>query len=160
MGISLPQSYKTVEILAPATDAAGRTGAYVSLKNCRKAFIAFHVTQGNAATILISLLQATTVAGGGSKVTTVASPIWSNLDEAATDTLVRRTDAVNYTTDAGVKHKFVLFEIDPGLHMDTTNSFDCLTISTGASNAGNITEARAWLEMDYEQATPPSAILD
>ena len=160
MSITLAQTFKTVEILAPATDAAGRTGAYVSLKNARRATIVFHVTQGNAATILISLLQATTVAGAGSKVFTATVPIWSNLDEAATDTLVRRTDAVNYTTDAGVKHKCVIFQIDAGIHMDTANSFDCITISTGASNAGNLTEARVYLEMDYEQATPPTAIVD
>ncbi len=160
MGMSFPQSFKIVEILAPATDAAGRTGAYVSLKNVRKAWIVFHVTQGAANTILLSLLQATTVAGGGSKVTTVASPIWSNLDEASGDTLVRRTDAVNYTTDAGVAHKCVVFEIDAALHLDVANLFDCITISTGASNAGNLTEARAYLEMKYEQATPPSVVVD
>ena len=160
MSITLPQTFKTVEILAPATDAAGRTGSYISLKNARRCTFVFHVTQGNAATILISLLQATAVAGTGSKVFTATVPVWSNLDEAATDTLVRRTDAVNYTTDAGVKHKCVIFQIDAGLHMDTANAFDCLTISTGASNAANLTEARAYLEYDYEQATPPTAILD
>jgi hypothetical protein len=158
--ITLAQTFKTVEILTPATDAAGRTGSYVSLKNCRRATIVFHVAQGAANTILISLLQATAVAGTGSKVFTTVVPVWANLDEAATDTLVARTAAVNYTTDAGVKHKCVVFQIDPGMHMDTANSFDCLTISTGASNASNLTEARVYLEMDYEQATPPSAILD
>jgi hypothetical protein len=160
MAITLPSSFKIVEILAPATDAGGRTGAYVSLKNVRRATIVFHVTQAAANTILLTLLQATAVAATGEKAITNAVPIWSNLDEAATDTLVRRTDAKTYTTDAGTKHKCVVFQIDPALCMDVANAFDCITISTGASSASNLTEARAYLEMDYEQATPPSAILD
>jgi hypothetical protein len=158
--ITVPQSFKIVEILAPATDAGGRTSSYVSLKNCRRATLQFHVTQGNAATILLTVLQATTVAAGESKAITNAVPIWRNLDCAASDTLVRDTDAKTYTTDAGVKHKLIEFQIDPEQCMDVAGGFDCIAISTGASNAANITEAVAILEMDYQQETPPSAVVD
>lgn len=159
MPYSLPQAMKIVEALTPATDAAGRTGDYVSLKNAHKCWVVVHIAQGNAATIAISIQQASDVAATGSKVITNVVPIWSNLDCAASDTLVERTAAVNYTTDAGVKHKQVIFEIDPAT-LDIANGFDCITVITGASHADNITAAQYFLAERYQQATPPAAITD
>jgi hypothetical protein len=146
--------------MEPATDAAGRTGNWVSLKNARRVTVVFHVKQGNAATIAVSINQATAIAGTGSKVLTNAVPIWRNLDCSVNDTLVRDTDAKNYTTDAATKNKQIIFQIDPNACMDIANGFDCITIITGASNAANLTEAQVFLEMEYEQATPPSAVVD
>ena len=140
----IPQSAYPVNALAPAADAAGRTGGYVSLKGARRAFVKVHINQGNAATILLSILQATAVAGTGSKALVNVAPIWSNLDTAASSVFVKRTPAVTYTTDAGVKIKIVIFEIDPAT-LDIANSFDCIAVSTGASNAANITEAEYWI---------------
>lgn len=156
---SLPIQSKWIECLAPATDAAGRTGAYASLKNAHKAYVVFHVTQGNAATIALSLLQATAVAGTSSKAGP-SVPIWANQDLAASDTLVAQTAGNSFTTSAAVKHKMVMFEVDPS-YLDVANGFDCITISTGASNAANITQA--WIVLvpiRYEQATPPTAMTD
>lgn len=156
----LPEHAKIVNLLAPAADAAGRTSAYISLKNYHKAYIVIHMTQGNAATVLLSLLQATAVAGTGSKVLTNVARIWANLDTAASDALVRATDAVNYTTDAGLKLKIVVFEIDPS-SIDLANAFDCIGVSTGASNAANITAATAYLvPARYPGASLPSAVVD
>src|SRR5690349_14644864 len=101
----LVEGAKIVEALAPAADAAGRTGSYVTMKDAARAFVVVHITQGNAATIALSLLQATAVAGTGSKALANAVPIWSNLDTATSDALVARTAAVSYTTDAAVKNK-------------------------------------------------------
>jgi len=156
---SLPEHCKIVNLLAPAADAAGRTGAYVSLKHSLKAWIKVHITQGNAATILLSLLQASAVAGTGSKVLVNAVPIWSNLDTATSDTLVARTAAVNYTTDAGVALKQVIFEIDAA-KLDVAGGFDCIGLSTGASNAANITAAEILIATRYPAATPPTAVAD
>lgn len=156
---TLPEAAKIVNLLAPAADAAGRTSAYVSLKNYHKAYIVVHMTQGNAATVLLSPLQASAVAGTGSKAAPT-SRIWANLDTAASDTLARATDAATYTTDAGVKLKIVVFEIDPSA-LDLANSFDCVGISTGASNAANITAAVAYLVPSrYPGASLPSAVVD
>lgn len=157
---TLPQQVKIVQAIPLATDAAGRTSAYVSLKLYGKGYIVISLTQGNAATVLLTPLQASAVAGTGSKVLTNAVPIWSNLDTAATDTLVRQTDAVNYTTDAGVKNKQVIFEIDPAL-LDVANGFDCIGFSTGASNVANLTGAVFMLtDPRYSQGTLGSAIVD
>ncbi len=159
MRISLPEQFKIVEAMPNATDAAGRTGDHVSLKNAVMAWIFVDITQGHAATIALTVEQATAVAGTASKAITVTVPIWSNLDTAASDTLVRRTDAVSYTTDAGVKNKQVIFQIDPAT-LDLANSFDCITVKTGASNVANLTSATYFLQNRYQQATPPAAITD
>lgn len=161
MKLTLPEQCKIVELLPLATDAAGRAAAVaVSLKNAARAYILVSLTQGNAATVLLTPMQATTVAKGGGKVLTNPIRIWSNLDTAASDTLVRQADAVNYTTDAGVKNKQVLFEIDPAA-LDLANGFDCVYISTGASNVANLTSALAILtDLRFASATPPSAIVD
>lgn len=157
---TLPHEMKLIEGIAPAADAAGRSSDIVSLKNAGKAYILVHITQGNAATIALTPMQAQDVAGTGAKVLANAVPIWSNLDTSLTDTLIRRTDAVNYTTDAALKNKQVVFEIDPAL-LDVANGFDCIYFTTGASNAANITQAEFLLvDLRYQQTTPPTAITD
>lgn len=154
----IPESLKVVEALGPAADAAGRTSVYVSLKNVQKARIAVHINQGNAATVALTPKQASAVAGTGSKVLANVVPIWADQDCAASDTLARQTDAVNFTTDAGLKRKIVIFQIDP-VSLDVAGGFDCIAITTGASNAANITAAQFLLEMRYEGDTP-SVIVD
>lgn len=141
-------------MLAPAADSAGRTSNYFSLRNALKAYIVVHLNQGNAATVALTPLQASDVSGTGSKVIT-ATPIWSNLNESANSALTSRTAAANYTTDAGVHDKIVVFEIVPEQCMDVANAFDCVAIQTGASNAANITEATLFVLGAYQQATPP-----
>lgn len=156
---TLWQILPNAQLLNPAADAAGRTGTWVSLKTCHKAWVVFHLTQGSAATILLSLLQAQDVSGTGSKVFANAVPTVANLDQSVSDALMRQTDAVNYTTDAGVKNKIVIFEIDPAM-LDTANNFRTVTVSTGASNAANITAAQIFLATRYEQVSPPSMLVN
>jgi hypothetical protein len=151
--------FPPIMLLAPAADAAGRTSSYRSLRNCLKAWVVVHVNQGNAATVLISLLQASAVAGTGSKAI-AAVPIWSNLDTSVNDSLVSRTAAATYTTDAGVKDKIVIFELQPEVALDVANGFRAIAVSTGASNAANITEAKLFMWGAYEQASPPNSYTD
>lgn len=155
----LPEEFKAVGVMAPAADAAGRTSRYVSLKNAHKAWVRVYVNQGNAATIALAILQATTVAGAGSKAITSAVPIWANQDVAAGDTATRQTDAVSFTTSAAVKEKQVWFQIDPA-SLDLAGGFDCIAVSTGASNAANITSAEIFVETRYPAANPPSIAVD
>lgn len=160
MNITIPQQMKIVEGAPLAADAAGRSSDIVSLKNAGKVTVICSITQGNAATVLLSLMQAQDVAGTGAKALANTVPIWSNLDTAASDTLVRRTDGVSYTTDAGVKNKQVIFEVDAS-QLDVNNGFDALYVTTGASNAANLTGVLFLLHGNrFQQATPPSAIVD
>lgn len=157
---TLPQQVKIVEAMPCATDAAGRTSDWVSLKNYGRAYIQVDITQANAATVAITLLQATAVAGTGSKAHTVTVPIWANEATATTDTLVRQTDGLSFTTSAALANKMIIFQIDPRF-LDVANNFDCIAFTTGASNAANITHATFLLtDPKFSQTTPPSAILD
>lgn len=155
----IPIGLNLVSVLAPAADAAGRTGSWISLKGVKRAWLVFYADQGNAATIAVSINQASAVAGTGSKVITNAIPIWANQDAATNAIWTKATDAVNFTTSAAVKKKFVVFELDPAT-LDLANSFDCVTLITGASNAANITSGFALLEPRLMQATVVDAMLD
>lgn len=156
---SLPQQAKIVDLLAPAADAAGRTSAwYASLKNAGKVWLIAHIGQGNAATVALTALQASSVTGTGSKALTNNANIWANEDTAASDTLVAQTAAKSFTTSAALKNKVVVIEIEAE-QLDHNNGFTCVGLSTGASNAANITSAIAVvLPVGYQQATPPSAV--
>jgi hypothetical protein len=155
---SLAEDFGHATILAPAADAAGRTGQAVSLKNAHKAWLVYHIDQGNAATILLTPQQCSAVAGTGAKAVP-AVPIWACLDEAATSALIRAADAVSYTTDAGVKRKIIIFEIDPA-RLDLAGGFDCIRGNTGASNVANITSCHVVVLPRQSGANAPSLVAD
>lgn len=156
---TLPAQASIIKVLAGATDAAGRTSAYVTLKNAHKAYALFSVNQGNAATVQFTVLQAQDVSGTGSKVLTANAPIWADQDTATLDALVVQAAAANFTTSAALKSKVVLMEITPDQCMDMINGFHTIALQTGASNAGNVTDAFIILTpLRYEQQTPPSAL--
>lgn len=155
----LVENGKMAAVLVPAADAAGRTGTAFSMKNYRRAFLICYIDQGNAATILLTPQQCTAVAGTGAKVIN-AVPIWACLDYAASDALARQTDAANFTTDAGVKKKIVVFQIDAA-QLDVNGGFDCIRLNTGASNVANITSCLAILEGPrFSGVTPATASAD
>jgi len=160
---SLPYSVPPIDLLPPAADAAGRTSSYVSLANALKAWIVVTVNQGNAATVALTPLQATSLAGAGSKaiggVDTVA-PIWLTNDTSTatgSDAIVPQTAALSFTTDATLKNKQVIFELTPEAIMDLANGYDHIAIQTGASNAANITSAKLFIEAAYAGGSRPSA---
>lgn len=156
--LHFPQDLTFVTLLAPAADAAGRASAFVSLKNAAKAWIVFFADQANAATIALTPNQATAVAGTGAKAIT-ATRIFTKLDQANSD-WVQATEAASFTTDAGVKNKWVIFEIDPTKCMDIANDFDCIRIATGASNVANITSAFLIVAPRHRGATTSSVLVD
>jgi len=154
---SLPEILPPVELLKPAADAAGRTSQYVFVGLCDKLWIVCHVNQGNAATVQLTPLQATSSGGAGSKAVS-AVPIWTDLNEGAGDQFTKQTSAANYTTDAGTNSKIVIFEISAQDCMDLVNGFNFIAVQTGASNSANITEATILGLHRYQQATPPSIL--
>ena len=155
----LPEEAKIVGAMAPAADAAGRTSRYVSCKTAHKMYIVCYINQGNAATISLTPQQAKDVSGTSAKNITT-SRIWVCTDTATSDAFVRQTDAANYTTDAGLKEKTVVFEIDPAA-LDEANGFKDVAIVTGASNAANITSALfIATPLRYPANVPPSITVD
>lgn len=152
---SMPAQIPPVSLLPAAADAAGRTSSYRSLKNGLKAYIVAEVNQSNAATVQLSILQGKDVSGTGSKAVTNV-PIWLVNDTSVSDALVSQAQAASFTTDATLKDKLVVFEIEPEQCMDVANGFRSIAISTGASNASNVTRAELFVLGSIQAASPPS----
>lgn len=150
-----PTSTQYYAALPPATDAAGRTSGYFSLKHARKAYFVVHIRQANSATVALSFEQATAVAGTGTKGLDNNKRIWASLDAPGVE-LTERTAAAGFTTDAALEDKVVVVEIDPA-DLDVAGGFDCVAITTGASNVANITSAMLLIDTQYAQAAPPAA---
>ena len=152
---SMPYQIPPVSLQAAAADAAGRTGGYRSLRNCLKAYIVAEVNQGNAATVQLTPLQAKDSSGTGSKAIN-ATPIWLNDDTSSSDALVVQAAAANFTTDANLKDKLVVFEIEPEAAMDMANGFNHIALQTGASNASNVTAAALYVLQSVQGASAPT----
>ena len=156
--INLPEQLKPIEAITPQAGAA-ITGYYISLKNALRVYVVVHVNQAQADTMAITLEQATSIAAGSTTPITVAVPIWANEDTVTSDRLVEQTAAVSFTTSAAQKHKMVVFLVDPAT---LAAGFDCLTVKTGASNAGNITSAMYYVVPRYAERvlTAPTMVAD
>ncbi len=142
-----------VALLAPAADAAGRTGAYKSLRGVSQSIaLVCRVNQGNAAQVTFTPLQAKDSSGTGSKVIT-AVPVFYNADTSVSDTLVAQGSAANFQTDATTKDKFVVFRFYPA-ELDLPNGFNHIAIQTSASNSANITEAFMIAVGRFQQTVP------
>lgn len=155
MKATIPENFTIVTALAAATDAAGRTSNYFSLKHAKKALFIVDVVQGNAATVAITLNQATTVAGGSAKALSAVQRIFATEDISTTVVPAQATSAASYTTGAALATKKILIEIDPAT-LDVAGGFDCVAVTTGASNVANLTAATLVLDNKYAQAVPLS----
>jgi len=135
IAFSLPEDLKVVEGLAPRVGAvAAVTSDYVSCKNLQKLFAVIHYNQGDATDVTWRVLRDVTVAGAASVAIANVVPIWSNLNCAASDTLVQRTDAINYASGVAQTHKLIVFQIDPAALGQTAGGvpYDCVAVgSTG-----------------------------
>lgn len=151
------EQHKCVDLLEPQTGATIGASDYISLKNATKCTLQIKEGAGHSATCVVSVKEATAVAGTSAATITETFPIWSNKDTATSDTLVRRTDAANYTTNAASTNELIYFEIDPVILSD---GFDCICVNLGNSNAGNLFEVTAFIEYKYKGDAAPAAITD
>lgn len=154
-----PENVLRYVALANATDAAGRTSGYYSLKHAKRARFIVSIVQGHATPPALSLKQATHVAGTGTKGCDTNHQIWATNDVAVTKDATRQTDAAGFTPDAALKTKLVIIEIDP-MELDFANGFDCIALTTGASNVANLTSAILEIETKYPQSSPLTATAD
>ena len=153
---SLAQNLKIVAAINPSAGAAV-TGDYVCLKNAHKCWVLIGSSGGNATAATFGINEATAVAPTAAGASAALFPNWINNSCAVTDTLVKNADAATVTTDGLATPKLIVIEVDPAL---LTAGYDCIAVTEGASNAANITAAVYLIAERYQQATPPSAILD
>jgi hypothetical protein len=157
--LSLPMNFKITELLGPQTDNAALTTQIFTLKNAVKAWALFQFKHAVGFASTPTLIQCTSIAGTTNKAGP-SVPIWWNLDNSLTDTLVKQTDAALFAIDANAKRELVVFELDPA-RFDVNNGYDCgyFTIAT-SSQATDFVSALLITQSAYESGTPPSAILD
>lgn len=156
--LNLKEGFIWATTLAPATDAAGRNGTAVSIKQGVRVYIIYYIDQGSASTIALAPEQCSAVAGTGNKAIPT-SQIFANQDMVASSVLVKQTAAVSFTTSATTKRKIVIFEIDPSA-MDVANGFDCVRAVTGASSASNLTSGLVVMESRYQSQSTSDAMVD
>jgi hypothetical protein len=152
-----------VMALAPAADAAGRSGQWVGVKNTHKLYVVVNVNQGNAAPVTLTFQQATSAAGAGAKALSGSAFIWANQAQAQAaggDTLTQQTSAASFATSAAIAAKKVIFEVILEDCLDINNGFCYVQVITSASNAANITQADYFLIPGrFQQQLPPSAVV-
>jgi hypothetical protein len=126
---------------------------YVDVANSHLCYVVASITIAAAATT-ITIEQAKTRIGGSTKAITVAVPIWHNAACEATDTLVRQTAAVFFTTAATAHPTLTVFQIDPAT-LDLANGFTFIIAKTSVAAAA-YASVEFFLTTRYPQATPPA----
>lgn len=160
--VTIPEYFKIISCYPRVTTGATiypLASQYVDTRHAQMVTISIHASQADATVLAFTIEQATSFTGTSSKVITVACPIWSNLDTSiagSQDLLVRRTAAVNYSTDAAIKNKHIVIQLDPGT-LDTANGFRWIVLKCGAGAATSYVAAEFLLDTRYKQATPPAA---
>ena len=154
--LSLPETFKIVQLYCGQGTTALVTTDAVSLKNAQNCWLVVNLDCTASSNPACTPMRATDVALTGGAVLGSNVEIWSNLNTAATDTLVRRTAAANYTPGASAYYKQVIFEIDPA----SLGDYDCIYMTIGALAATEALCVEAFIETRYPQATPPAAITD
>lgn len=152
---SMLYQFPAISLLPSAADAAGRTSPYRDLRNALKAFVLVEVNQGNAATVALTLMQAQDVSGTNA-IALGATPIALNANTAISDAYVAQLAAAGYTTTATLADKLVLFEIVPEACMSVGSGYKTIAVTTGASNAANITAAHLYSWQAVQGASAPS----
>jgi len=160
---ALPEIGKVVNII-PASHAAAVVGDVVSLKNYHKAYFIFQYNGSGAAnTVSVHLYGGATVAGIVAANLTLYNWWVLNATTAGmllTDTLTKgAVGTVAVVTSVANQDMLLVIEVDPADY--EALGYDCFTIQTDASNAANWQNCIAVLVPGrYQQATPPSAIID
>jgi hypothetical protein len=162
---SLPENMKVINVAAPQVGtAAAVTSDIVSLKNAHKAWIVVNVSPAGGAALLLTPQRCDDVTPTAAAVLVTSVPIWVNGNVAASDTLVRQANAVNYTTVADANSKQIIFEIDPAKLGETAGAvpYDCIRIVTGALPITDFISIDVILAPRYPSSTAasPSALID
>ena len=144
-----------------ATTPAASTPTLVSMKGY--GHLTAIISVKNAAGVTgsaITLAQSKTVAGANSKALGL-DYMFASTDIANSVALTNTAVTSNTFTTQTVNSKDSLYIIEVDADsLDVANGFDCIAVSTGASNAANLTSAMLFLEPRYPGPTQPSFIAD
>ena len=140
-------------------DNGGITFRSISLRYAHKVwFVAlFQQVVGHAT--VVQLDGGATVATATNAIT-FATRWWLNTNIATNDTLVEQTAATAQTLNAGATDQMLVVEIDPADLMTQNGTYDCLGGGIAATGQDNYVGAFWVVAPRYQQATPPSMVVD
>jgi hypothetical protein len=169
MGFNIPEGAHLVDATGGCITMNGGWDStpFVSLKNCHMAWLVLQITHAAGHATAISLLKSAVVAGTTPVVFTAVTeicPIWANEATATNDRLVKQTSACNYSMDAQISKKMIVFQVDPGnLGLLAGVPYDCVGFRVGAGGGATDFIAGLWV-LEYRNAGPvvsqPSAVTD
>jgi hypothetical protein len=169
MGFNIPEGAHLVDALGGCITLNGGWDStpFVSLKNAHKAWLVLEITNATGFAFVLTPLKSAVVAGTspvGLTATTEVVPIWSNMDTAASDRLIKQTSAIAYTCTASAKKQMVVFQIDPGnLGLLAGVPYDCVGLRVGAGGGATDFISGLWV-LEYRNAGPvvsqPTAVVD
>lgn len=158
--LCLPETFKIVSGTAGiVTTDGGVICDYVSLKNVLKAWIVLQFLQAADHATVVNPQRATLVDGTGA-IATPAVNWWLNPSIITNDTLVAQTASATPTltaSGAGVNELMVI-QVDPAAMGATYDVMGCIITTSG--QATNFVSVVYYLLERYQQATPPTAVLD
>lgn len=158
--LSFPQNCNIVAAtVGSVTTNGGVTLDNVSLKNVSRAWIVLmYLMPVGHATVLQPKLG-TAVSAAATSIT-FSARWWKNADISSSDALTAQTAATSMAATAAATNQVVVAEIDPA-QVAAQGAYDVLggTISD-SSQATDFVTGFYILENKYQQATPPSAIID
>ena len=129
--LKIPFSEQVVVGASPITTNLAIASDYIT--RFVRLYAVVTLTQAATHETVISVNQATAVAGTGAKALAKVVPIWAIDDVSASDILARQADAVSFTVADTETDKIVVIQID-GEDLDVNNGFDCISIGISASS--------------------------
>ena len=163
--IFCPETFPVVWGHEPCASSALDDGCdSVHMKNARGVFIMVNQHNSNASTaIVLTVHEGATDAAckaGTNELSASSSQsfmIWSNLDCATNDTMVRRSDAVTYTVTASAATMNMVCIYVPAAIL--TDGMEYINLGSATGHASNIVSVHYVLDKPrYQQVTPPTAV--
>jgi hypothetical protein len=159
---SLPESLKIVlgsNGLPIVAANALSTGDYICMKGVHKAWCVVVHSGANNTDLVVSFMEATSVAGGSAAAITATMPMWKDINAGSlSDTLVRQTDAANVTIEPDLHStQLTVFEWDPAKF---SAGFDCIAVKGATGHASNNVCVLWFLDARYPADQPPAVITD
>ena len=157
----LPENYKLIAATPQGcdNDNGGVTFDSISLKYAHKVWIVLQSQQAVGHASVVNPMVGLTVAAANVAIT-FAARWWLNVNIAATDTLVEQTAATTMAFDVAATDQMMVIEIDPEDVLAQLGTYDCLGGTVTATGQDNYVSAMYVAAVRYEQATPPSMIVN
>ena len=158
---SLPENFKIIAACPNGAEVNTAEVVFVSisLRYAHKAWLVLAFQQAVSDATIITLDVGATVATATTPIT-FTPRWWKNANITTNDILVEQTAATTQALTAGTTDQVVVIEIDPSDVLAQAATFDCVGGSCAASGQLNYISGFWIVAPRYQQATPPSMVVD